>query len=63
MLLPHLKTQEFVHDEDGSFDGRFPKSEIGSVKEHTTMHYFGIPKKTRSMIAYKFSTAYSWGFV
>ena len=22
MLLPHLKTQEFVHDEDGSFNGR-----------------------------------------
>ena len=32
---------------------------IGHVNEYPTMHYFGIPRHTPSMIAYKSLTEYS----
>ena len=35
---------------------------IGHVNEYPTMHYFGIPRHTQSMIAYKILTEYFWKF-
>ena len=35
---------------------------IGYVNEYPTMHYFGIPRDTQSMIAYKILTEYFWKF-
>ena len=35
---------------------------IGHVNEYPTMHYFGIPRHTHSMTAYKISTEYFWKF-
>ena len=33
---------------------------IGHVNKYPTMHYFGIPRLTQSMIAYKILTEYFW---
>ena len=33
---------------------------IGHVNEYPTMHYFGIPRHTQSMMAYKILTEYFW---
>ena len=35
---------------------------IGHVNEYPTMHYFGIPGHTQSMIAYKILTECFWKF-
>ena len=35
---------------------------IGRVNDYPTMHYFGIPTHTQSMIAYKILTEYCWKF-
>ena len=35
---------------------------IGHVNEYPTMHYFGIPRHTQSMIANKILTEYFWKF-
>ena len=35
---------------------------MGHVNEYPTMHCFGIPRHTRSMIAYKILTEYFWKF-
>ena len=35
---------------------------IGHVNEYPTMHYFGVPRHTQSMIAYKILTEYFWEF-
>ena len=35
---------------------------IGHVDECPTMHYFGIPRHTESMIAYKILNEYFWKF-
>ena len=32
----------------------------GHVTEYSTMHYFGIPRHTKTMIAYKILTEYFW---
>ena len=37
-------------------------SRIGSENEYPTMHYFGIPRHTQSMISYKILTEYFWKF-
>ena len=44
--------------------GQLPQSrlEIGLVNEYPTMHYFGNPRHTRSMIAYMILTEYFWKF-
>ena len=36
---------------------------MGHVNEYPTMHYFGIPGHTQSMIAYKILTEYLWKFL
>ena len=36
--------------------------QIGHVNEYPTMHCFGIPRHTQSMIAYKILTEYFWKF-
>ena len=36
--------------------------QIGHVNEYPTMHYFGLPSHTRSIIAYKILTEYFWKF-
>ena len=33
---------------------------IGHVNEYPTMHYFGIPRHTQSMIAYKIFWKFQW---
>ena len=35
---------------------------IGRVNEYPTMHYFGIPRHTQQMMAYKISIEYFWKF-
>ena len=35
---------------------------IGYINGHPTMHYFGIPRHTPSLIAYKILTEYFWKF-
>ena len=35
---------------------------IGHVNEYPTMHYFGLPRQTQSMIAYGILTEYFWKF-
>ena len=35
---------------------------IGHVNKYPTMHSFGIPRHTQSMIAYKSLTEYFWKF-
>ena len=35
---------------------------IGHVSEYPTMHYFGNPRHTQSMIAYMILTEYFWKF-
>ena len=35
---------------------------IGRVNEYPTMHYFGLPRHTQSMIAYKTLSEYFWKF-
>ena len=35
---------------------------IGLVNEYPTMHYFGNPRHTQSMIAYVILTGYLWKF-
>ena len=34
----------------------------GHVNEYPTMHYFGIPRHTQSMIAYTIVTEYFWKY-
>ena len=34
----------------------------GHVYEYPTMHYFGIPRHTQSLIAYRLLTEYFWKF-
>ena len=36
--------------------------QVGRVNEYQTMHYFGIPRHTQSMIAYMILTEYFWEF-
>ena len=38
------------------------ESFIGHVNEYPTMHYFGNPGHTQSMIAYMILTEYFWKF-
>ena len=35
---------------------------VGHVNEYPTMHYFGNPRHTQSMIAYMILTEYFWKF-
>ena len=44
----------------GSTNAMF--SLIGHVNEYPTMHYFGNPRHTKSMIAYIILTEYFWKF-
>ena len=39
-----------------------PDKLIGYVNEYPTMHYFGLPRHTQSMIAYKTLSEYFWKF-
>ena len=43
-------------------DARCRKQRIGHVNEYPTMHYFGNPKRTQSMIAYMILSEYLWKF-
>ena len=40
----------------------FVELAIGHVNEYPTMHYYGIPIQTQSMIAYKTLTEYFWKY-
>ena len=42
--------------------GQHSHNAIGHVNEYPTMHYFRVPRHTRSMIAYKILTEYFWKF-
>ena len=35
---------------------------VGHVNDYPTMHYFGNPRRTQSMIAYVILTEYFWKF-
>ena len=41
-------------------DIRIRNPTLGHVNEYPTMHNFGIPRDTQSMVAYKILTEYFW---
>ena len=45
-----------------STNGKCTLNKKWHVKEYPTMHYFEIPRRTQSMIAYKILTEYLWEF-
>ena len=49
-------------DVDQEFTTTSTCGTMGHVNNHPTIHYFGIPRHTQSMIAYKILTEYFWKF-
>ena len=58
--IKHFGKLRKLHSDRGSTNALF--SLIGHVNEYPTMHYFGNPRHTQSMIAYIILTEYFWKF-
>ena len=63
MVVPQLANASYYRYHIFPVWNRLCSVLIGNVNENrTTMHYFGIPWHTQSMIAYKILTEYFWKF-
>ena len=61
-MISRQAKMHYIHKNSAGYIVSCGNQSIGHVNEFPTMHYFGIPRHTQSMIAYIILTEYFWKF-